>query len=120
MKTQPIPYCDEDTPLTGFLAWDDHRDQKRPGILVVHGGAGLDQHAQGRAQRFAADGYVALACDMYGDGIAGDRQRVMASLSGLRDDPSKLCRRARAGIQVLASHPLLTDVWRRWVTASAE
>src|SRR5262249_58409722 len=41
------------------------------------------------------------------DGVAGDRQRVMASINELRDDPARLCRRARAGLEVLASHPLV-------------
>lgn len=105
MNIQPIHYLDEDTPLTGFLAWDDTSGDKRPGILVVHGGAGLDDHAKGRARRLAELGFVVLACDMYGDGVAGDRQRVMARIIELRDDSGKLCRRAQAGINVLASHP---------------
>ena len=105
MNTRPIRYRDEETSLTGLFAWDDTRDDKRPGILVVHGGAGLDDHARRRARRLAELGFVVLACDMYGDGVAGDRQRVMARVIELRDDPGRLCRRAQAGINVLASHP---------------
>ena len=105
MNTQLIPYQDGDTPLTGFLVWDGARGDKRPGILVVHGGAGLDDHAKERARRLAGLGFVAFACDMYGDGVAGDRQRVMARIMELRDDPERLCRRAQAGIQILASRP---------------
>jgi dienelactone hydrolase len=105
MNTQLTPYQDGDTPLTGFLAWDDATGDKRPGILVVHGGAGLDDHAKERARRLASLGFVAFACDMYGDGVAGDRQRVMARIMELRDDPARLCRRAQAGIQMLASSP---------------
>src|SRR6266516_4300230 len=105
MKTQLMSYRDGDTPLTGFLAWDDTWDYKRPGVLVVHGGAGLDNHARGRASRLAALGFVAFACDMYGDGVAGDRARVMARIKELTDDPARLCQRARAAIEVLASHP---------------
>ena len=105
MKTQEIPYRDGDTPLTGLLVWDTERDNMRPGILVVHGGAGLDDHAKGRARRLAALGYVVLACDMYGDGVAGDRARVMVCIAELRSDPDRLRRRAMAGITVLATHP---------------
>jgi dienelactone hydrolase len=107
MNTQPIRYRDQDTPLTGFLAWDDTRGRQRPGILVVHGGAGLDEHAKQRAQHIAELGFVAFACDMYGDGIAGDRQRVMACAMELRGDPERLCRRAQTGMDVLASNPLV-------------
>ncbi|HEX5504473.1 MAG TPA: dienelactone hydrolase family protein [Thermomicrobiales bacterium] len=107
MKMQPIPYRDGATPLTGYLVWDDARDERRPGVLVVHGGAGLDEHAQGRARRLADLGFVVLACDMYGDGVAGDRARVMARITDLSTNPDRLCRRAQAGIEVLAAHPLV-------------
>ena len=105
MNTQAIAYRDGDTELTGQLTWDADRGGKRPGILVVHGGAGLDSHAKGRANRLAKLGFVTFACDMYGNGVAGNRERVMATLTELRDDTAKLCRRACAGIDVLLSHP---------------
>jgi dienelactone hydrolase len=80
-------------------------DQPRPGILVVHGGAGLDGHAEGRARRLAVLGFIVFACDMYGDGVAGNRERVMARIQELRSDSAILCQRARAGIDVLAAQP---------------
>jgi dienelactone hydrolase len=100
-------YRDGDVSLTGYFAWDEAREGKRPGILVVHGGAGLDDHARRRAQGLAADGFLAFACDLYGDGIAGDRQRVIARLMDLNRDPDRLCQRAQAGIHTLQSHPLM-------------
>lgn len=105
INTQAIAYRDGDTELTGQLTCDAERVDKRPGILVVHGGAGLDSHAKGRAKRLAELGFVVFACDMYGNGVAGNRERVMARIAELRDDTAKLCRRARAGIDVLVSHP---------------
>jgi len=105
MQTKAIGYRDGDTELTGFLAWDDAGKHRRPGILVVHGGAGLDNHAKGRARRLADLGFVVFACDMYGNGVAGNRERVMARITELRSDPAKLCQRARAGIDVLAAQP---------------
>src|SRR5438445_8486324 len=80
MDTQTVTYRDGDTELTGHFAWDAERADKRPGILVVHGGAGLDSHATGRAKRLAELGFVAFACDMYGNGVAGNRERVMARI----------------------------------------
>ena len=35
--------------------------------MLIHGGAGLDDHARGEARRYAALGYVVFACDMLGD-----------------------------------------------------
>ena len=105
MNTQPVAYRDGDTPLTGFLTLDETRGDKRPGILVVHGGAGLDDHAKGRARHLAKLGFVTFACDMYGDGVAGDRQRVTARIMELSSDPARLRQRVQAGLEVLASHP---------------
>lgn len=105
ITTQHTPYYDGETPLTGVLVWDDAVGDRRPGILVVHGGAGLDAHATGRARRLAERGFVVFACDMYGDGVAGDRDRVMARITELSGDPDRLCARAEAGRAVLAAHP---------------
>lgn len=99
------PYRDEDTPLTGVLCQDESVTGTRPGILLVHGGAGLDEHARGQASRYAALGYVVLACDMLGNGVAGDRDRVIGSLTALRDDPQFMVRRAQAGLAALSRCP---------------
>ena len=101
LTTRTVVYADRDTPLTGELYWDTD-DVPRPGILLIHGGGGLDDHARGQASRYAALGYVVFACDMLGDGVAGDRERVIGSLTALRDDPGLLAGRARAGLAELA------------------
>jgi dienelactone hydrolase len=103
--TRTVTYNDQETALTGFLAWDDAARQPLPGLLLAHGGAGLDDHAKGQARRYAAHGYTVLACDLFGDGVAGDRERVMACVMGLRDDPQRLARRAQAGLTALAACP---------------
>ena len=105
VNTQLVPYRDGDTQLGGFLAWDSSRTDRRPGILVVHGGAGLDDHARGRANRLAEWGFVVFACDMYGEGVAGNRERVVQQITELRRDPLMLCQRAQAAVDVLKSHP---------------
>lgn len=99
------PYEDEGTALSGVLCLDEAITGQRPGIMVIHGGAGLDEHARGQARRYAALGYVVLACDMLGDGVAGDRDRVIGCLTALRDDPPAMVRRARAGLTALAQCP---------------
>jgi dienelactone hydrolase len=103
IATRDLSYADQDTPLTGFLCWNPAQDRPRPGILLIHGGAGLDDHARQQARRYAALGYTVLAGDMYGDGVAGSRERVMAALLALRDDPAALVRRGAAGLAALAA-----------------
>jgi dienelactone hydrolase len=102
IASRPIPYRDLDTPLTGLLHEDEAQPGPRSGILLIHGGAGLDEHARDQARRYAELGYTVLACDMYGDGVAGDRERVMRCVTALRDDPALLVRRGRAGLTALA------------------
>lgn len=103
------PYRDLDTPLNGVLYRDEALPDARPGVLLVHGGAGLDDHARGQARRYAALGYVVLACDMFGEGVAGDRERVINCLKTLRDDPPLMVRRARAGLAALSRCPATDD-----------
>ena len=98
ITTRDLSYRDLDTPLTGLFCWNDAQEGQRPGILLIHGGAGLDAHAREQACRYAALGYSVLACDMFGDGIAGDRERVMTCLLALREDPDLLVRRGQAGL----------------------
>jgi dienelactone hydrolase len=104
LREEFVEYQDGDTELRGLLV-SDADGAKRPGMLVVHGGAGLDDHARGRARQLARLGLVAFACDMYGRGVIGDRNRVMTTIRGLMGDRDKLCRRVLGGINVLASDP---------------
>ena len=66
--TQDIEYQVDDVILTGYLAFDESIDKKRPGVLVVHEWWGHNQYARNRAEMLAKLGYVAFAVDMYGDG----------------------------------------------------
>ena len=105
--SQTIDYRDGDTPLSGLLYADHARAGKRPGLLLLHHGGGLDDHAKSRSQSFAQLGFIVFACDMYGRGIAGHRERTTALLMEMRDNPGKLVARARAGLDVLSAHPLV-------------
>jgi dienelactone hydrolase len=103
---EPIDYRDGDTPLCGLLFADRDRAGRRPGLLLVHHGGGLDEHAKSHSQSLAQLGFLVFACDMYGPGVAGNRERTMALLTEMRENPAKLVTRACAGLQVLSAHPL--------------
>ena len=45
IETQMIQCRDANTELNRQLAWDSSLGRPLPGVLVVHGGAGLDAHA---------------------------------------------------------------------------
>ena len=105
LETEQIIYRDGDAQLTGSLVIDAERAGKRPAVLVVHGGAGIDDHARGRARRFAEAGFVAFACDMYGEGVTGNRERIMRHIGALRTSRGAIVRRVQAASDVLLSRP---------------
>ncbi|HVO57405.1 MAG TPA: dienelactone hydrolase family protein [Dongiaceae bacterium] len=107
LQADTFAYRDDSVELSGHFAWEDRQTGKRPGILVIHAGPGLDEHTRGRARWLAELGYVAFACDMYGPGVAGNREAIMATMTELRGDVNKLRRRAAAGLEVLHGHPLV-------------
>jgi dienelactone hydrolase len=80
-------------------------DGPRPGLLLIHGGAGLDDHARGQARRYSELGYTVLACDLFGPEVAGDRERIIATVTALRDDPDLLVERAGAALDALLKFP---------------
>jgi dienelactone hydrolase len=106
LKEETIHYRDGDAKLSGLLVWGGN-ELARPGVLVVQGGAGLDDHAKSRARQLAELGLLVFACDMYGEAVIGDRERVLSCIQELVADRDKIARRARAGLEVLTSHPLL-------------
>lgn len=52
LRQEIVEYRDGEAELSRLLVLDE-RDVARPGVLVVHGGAGLDDHAKGRAKQLA-------------------------------------------------------------------
>ena len=79
VKTKVVDYSYEGTKLKGYLAWDDAVQGKRPGVLVVHEFWGLNDYARKRAEQLAGMGYVAFACDMYGEGKVTEHTQDAAS-----------------------------------------
>lgn len=104
MKTQTLEYQDDGHLLRGFLAWESSGKDPRPGILVFHENTGLTDHEKERAMRLGELGYVALACDMFGERTipASDAER-RAAFEDFR--ARKLLSRARAGFEALLSQP---------------
>jgi dienelactone hydrolase len=110
MKTEDIRYSDGALSLNGFVAYDETKTGKRPGILVVHEAWGLGEHAMERVKMLADLGYVALAADMYGDRRqATSMDDVMKLIGDLRANPAKLRARAKAALATLATLPQVDE-----------
>src|SRR5438132_5793946 len=103
IQTKEVEYREGGTVLKGFVAWDDAVKGKRPGVLVVHEWWGLNDHAKERADMLAKLGYVALACDMYGDGKTAAHPDDARKMSGeVRKNVADWQARAAAALKVLA------------------
>lgn len=72
MVEREVAYQAGETPMKGYLAYDDAAAGPQPGVFVVHEAWGLDEYARGRARQLAECGYVAFAIDMYGEGRRAD------------------------------------------------
>lgn len=106
VKTQEFEYQQGDTTLQGFIAWDDARKGKRPGVLVVHEWWGHNPHARNQAIRLAEAGYVGLALDMYGKGkVTTHPDDAQAFMQEATKDTALLTARFQAALEVLKKDP---------------
>lgn len=79
--------------FAGHIAWDADRQDRRPGIVIVHEWMGPGENVKRRAQMLAELGFVAFAVDMYGVDVrpqnaaeaAAAMNRVVADPAALRD-----------------------------------
>jgi dienelactone hydrolase len=108
LRKEVLQYKHGDVALEGYLVHEDTIKGSRPGILVVHDWMGLGPYAKLRADQLAELGYVAFAIDMYGKGIRPkDSKEASAQASIYRKDRQLMRSRAKAGLDVLVSQPLV-------------
>lgn len=108
VRTQTLTYAQGETRLEGYLAWDDAFAGKRPGVLVVHQWMGLTANERMRAEMLARLGYVALAADVYGQGVRPATPQEAGALAGkYKGDRSLLRARVTAGLDELRRQPMV-------------
>src|SRR5438552_11294832 len=99
-----------DIGLEGYLACDEARPDKRPGILVAHTRRGIQDFVREQTRELAKLGYVALAADFYGKGVRPFEDEPSAIESAkIRKDRALTRRRILAGYDVLRAHPLVRE-----------
>lgn len=71
IKSQTVQYATLDgKPVNGYLAYPAAAEGGLPAVLVFHEWWGLNQNIKSMADQLAAQGYVALAADLYGGRVA--------------------------------------------------
>ena len=101
-----VTYSSEGTPLKGFLVYDQNKEGRRPGIIVVHEWWGMNQYARHRAEMLAKLGFIALAIDMYGNGkIARHPDNAGKFATEIMDHMDTARARFDAGLKLLKEQP---------------
>ncbi|MEM8500650.1 MAG: dienelactone hydrolase family protein [Pseudomonadota bacterium] len=109
IHTETIHYSAGDTQLKAYLARPDDGAQY-PGVLVVHEWWGLNDYPKKRAEMLAAQGYCAMAIDMYGEGKTANTPDEAGSLmQAVLSDAEAGPARFQAALQTLRDHAHCND-----------
>jgi dienelactone hydrolase len=104
VKSQPLETTYDGVKFKGEIFYDDAVEGKRPGVLVCHEWWGLNEYAKGRASELAKMGYVAYACDMYGDGVKTEHPKDATRMaSDVRKNVAVWRGRAETALKALAT-----------------
>ena len=101
-KTETVSYKSGDETLTGFLALPESAGP-HSAIVVIHEWWGLNDWVKEQAQKFAQQGYVALAVDLYRGKVAANPDEAHELMRGMPQD--RAVRDLIAAFDYLASRP---------------
>ena len=81
IKGEEVTYKEDTLTLKGYVAYNDNDTIKRPGVLIVPEWWGVTDYVRSRARQLAELGYIAMAVDMYGNGIVADSPALAQKLA---------------------------------------
>ncbi|TCI84806.1 dienelactone hydrolase family protein [Tenacibaculum sp. M341] len=105
VKGTEVSYASDSTNLKGYIAFDESKKGKRPGVLIVHEWWGHNDYVRERADMLAELGYTAIAVDMYGDGKQANHPEDAGKFAGsvMKNLPEAKAR-FNAAIALLTNH----------------
>jgi carboxymethylenebutenolidase len=101
-SSQTVSYKSGDETVSGYLALPEGAG-KHPAMIVIHEWWGLNDWVKEQAQKYAAQGYVALAVDLYRGKVGTTPDEAHILMRGLPDDRG--LRDLEAAFAYLASRP---------------
>ena len=91
VTTQEVTYGTIDgTPLTGYLAQPADATSPLPGLIVIQEWWGLNDNIEAMTRRLAAEGYTALAVDLYDDQVADTPDQARTLVQAALANPDRL------------------------------
>ena len=99
-----LAYFEEDPATRGYLA-EPEGTGPRGAVILIHEWNGLVDRVRQGADALAAEGYVALAADLYSGRTGSNRDENMALVRETLDDMDKIIRNLDAAATYLRSRP---------------
>jgi carboxymethylenebutenolidase len=92
-----------DTDFTGYLARPAGVDGGMPAVILIHEWWGLNDNMRSMARQLAAEGYMALAVDLYDDKVAEDPERARKLMAGVMQNERRAIGNLSAARQYIES-----------------
>jgi carboxymethylenebutenolidase len=100
--TQTVVYGHEGArELKGFIAWPDEAEKAPPAVLLIHEYWGLNDNIREMARKFAGEGYVALAVDLYNGQTADTPEKAEALVKQTVENEEAFRNNLRQGYEFL-------------------
>ena len=109
--TTPVTFPGDGAALSAFLARPADREPK-PAVIIIHEWWGLNDHIKDLAQRFAREGFVALAPDLYsrmGNTVTKDAAEAAKLMESLKSQ--QVLKDLNAAARYLKGEPFV-DGWK--------
>lgn len=108
IKTEKVQYSTQSTKMNGYIAYNKANKVKVPGILVVHEWWGQNEYARKRADMLAELGYVAMAVDMYGNGMTANHPKDAKTFATATfKNMPETKKRFKKALETLKNHPMV-------------
>lgn len=107
VKTEKTIYSLDTINMNGFIAYDSVSTAKRPVVLIIHEWWGQNDYVRNRANQLANLGYLAMAVDLFGNGIIADNPEKAGQLAGpFYQNPQMAKSRFDAALALIKKHPM--------------
>ncbi len=104
IETQNVKFKEGGLEVRGYLA-RPRTAMALPGLLLTHEWFGLNDHIQDVARRYAREGFVVLAVDLYDGRLAKDQETAAKYMSELK--PEEGVKRVQAAFKHLSGQPFI-------------
>jgi carboxymethylenebutenolidase len=100
LRGEAVAYFAEDPAVQGYLSLPEGTGPF-PAVILIHEWNGLVDRIRETADALAAEGYVALAADLYSGKTGTNRDENIALISAAQSDPERVIANLNAAVQHL-------------------